>query len=536
MVAYMAVMLTALVGFAGFAIDLQRSMLVQTRLKTAIDAAALAAARDFDSPDRDANARAAFAANLNPRGGANARNTVFGATVGAPIVQQVGDNQIRISASVQVPNTLFRVISTTPTTLNETSLASRQGTGLELSIVLDQTGSMGQRDNTLGITKIEAAKNAINTMLDVLYAGADTQANLWVALVPFARTINLGTGTDARNLLNTTAPSMPTGWDINAWTGCVEARQGGLDITDAGPQTLAGKFRPYFWASTWQAYGRVNSGQCQGNDAYPPYDTPQGSRRFCFADNDWGAPESLVRNNGSTVDYLTANPFYRNQRDAGISPPFGPNALCNLSPLMPLTASRRAVSDRVAAVTAPTRAGGTFIPVGLHGGWITLSPNWRGALPGATDALPLDYNTRNITKALVLLSDGDNNCFGAPQYGGGNVKPSDAGDELFYSAYGRLADGRLPVTRVAGNYGATQASADAALDDRTSRLCQAMKAAPYNIKIFVVGFELAQQSHRDLLRGCASSEAHFYESPSASALQSTFRRIGGQLANLRLSE
>lgn len=517
-VAYTAVALTALVGFAGFAVDLQRTWLIQTRLKTALDAAALTAAREFDSANRDANARAAFTANLNPLGGSN---SAFGALVTNPVIQQVGDSQIRVTATATVENTLFRVFSSTPTLVTDSSVASRAATGLELAIVLDQTGSMADQDSTMGMSKLDAAKAAVNTMLGVLYGARDTQRNLWVSLVPFARTINIGTSTQARNLLNTTVPAMPAGWDINRWGGCVEARLNGEDLTDSSPATIAGQFRPFFWPDTWRQVGSVASGACTNSRAYPAV----SFTRWCWGDNDWGLVGS------ANANLLTGNPHFTALRNEGLTTPFSPNTLCATNPVLPLTASRSTVTNAVNALTAPGRSGGTTLNVGLHGGWLTLSPNWRGFWPGGDPTLPLPYNTRNMRKAVVLLSDGDNNWQGATE-----VYPSRNGNELFYNAYGRLADNRLGIVRVAGNYSQTAANADAALDTRFASLCTAMKAAPNNIEIFVIGFEIANGTHRTLLRNCASSAAHFFESPSASTLQTTFRQVGGRLAGLRLAE
>src|SRR3712207_9382948 len=86
---YTAVFMAALVGIAGFAVDLQRLWLVQTRMKTALDAAALIAAREYDSANRDANARAVIRANLDPRG---ASGRALGATVRDPIAAAEGDD------------------------------------------------------------------------------------------------------------------------------------------------------------------------------------------------------------------------------------------------------------------------------------------------------------------------------------------------------------------------------------------------------------------------------------------------------------
>jgi hypothetical protein len=66
------------------------------------------------------------------------------------------------------------------------------------------------------------------------------------------------------------------------------------------------------------------------------------------------------------------------------------------------------------------------------------------------------YDARNMRKVLVLLSDGDNNWQGDT-----SVAPMRGGNELFYNAYGRLSQNRLPITP-SSSYSTTASRADAA--------------------------------------------------------------------------
>ncbi|MFN3390053.1 MAG: hypothetical protein ACK40O_14115, partial [Allosphingosinicella sp.] len=94
-----------------------------------------------------------------------------------PVIERVSDTRIRVSASATIPTTLFSIISPGTTQMFETTLAEREGSGLELAIVLDQTASM--RQSAPGFTsKLAAAQNAARTMLDILYGTDDTRRNL----------------------------------------------------------------------------------------------------------------------------------------------------------------------------------------------------------------------------------------------------------------------------------------------------------------------------------------------------------------------
>lgn len=509
-VAYTAVAMAVMVGVIGFAVDLQRLWLAQARLKTALDAAALVAVRHFDASDRDTIATAAFYANFDPVAGTRSS---LGASVSAPSFAVENTNNIRVTASLTVPQTLFRSIGTGTSEVTDSSVATRGGNSLELSIVLDMTGSMGFIDSATGKTKIEAAKAAVRTMLDVLFGPKDTLPNLSVALVPFARTMNFGNTPATRQFLDTSA--LPPGFSIETWNGCVEARLSGEDITETNPATPQGRFRPYYWADTYRQYGSA-PGQCT-NSSNRSYPADANGTRWCMADNDWG--------NRNTTE-LQRNPRYQELRDNGVSG-FGPHLYCTPARILPLTASKASVLSALSPINAPD-GGGTIIPAGLQAAWFTLSPDWRGWWPGVDAALPANYGSRTAQKAVVLLSDGDNNWLGDSR-----VQPSSAGRDLFYGPYGRVADQRLPVT-ASGQYKTTQERADLAVDARTTALCTAMKNR--GIVIYVIGFEVAQPTHRALLQGCASSPNHYFESANASGLDGAFRAVAARLASLRLAE
>lgn len=565
-----AVVLVAVIGFAGLAVDLTRIWLVSARLKTAVDAASLVAARTIESPTRDADATALFWANYTRNG---RQGGYMLSVTTTPVITPVGETQIRVTADATVPTTLFSIISRSNTPLRETSLAEREGSGLELAIVLDQTSSM--RASAPGFSsKLAAAQNATRTLLNILYGQQDVRRNVWVSVVPFARTINVGPGNT--NFLDTA--NMAPGWNQADWSGCVEARRNGEDITDIGPATLAGQFRPYFDRSTYQQVGwavnpsgltlsdadalanghHAGRGACSTGNAYPAVNrtfivggqSRTIAMRYCRGDNDWSNPNGLSASTSNLARYNPEYAYLVNQGFTGIgilpTSAAGPNRLCAQNPILPLTASRAAVEAAVNAITAPVRSGGTTVATGMQGAWYTLSPNWQGWWPNiATNstigALPLAYTTRNMTKAVIILTDGDNNWQGF--YAGGDVRGSPTAAELLYNAYGRAADwnANFPAAQISP---IGQSSADSRLDGRLSAICAAMKGtnstdpADHRIRIYVVGFEVSSTAHRNMLRACASgtSAPYYFEAPTAAQLQGAFAQIANALTSLRLVE
>jgi hypothetical protein len=186
----------------------------------------------------------------------------------------------------------------------------------------------------------------------------------------------------------------------------------------------------------------------------------------------------------------------------------------------------------IEAVQPVTPSGGATIATGLHAGWLALSPNWRGAWPGGDARHPLDYGTPNLRKAVLLIANGDNDWQGSVA-----TNPGASGEELFYNAYGRLADQLLPVATVPGDLATTAARADAALDQRLLTLCAAMKQPPAAIVIHVIGVGVTRDEHRALLRACASSPDHYLEmggTAAADTVAAVFDAVGARLAGMML--
>jgi hypothetical protein len=523
-------MMASMIGAAGLAVDSTRIWLVETRLRTAVDAAALTAARRLTEPNRDTEARSVFWSHFTQADGTQG---YLGATITNPTITPGAEEAtLTVQASATIGTSLFAVLSQTSVVRTERASVVRGGSGLELAIVVDQTASMRESAGSgFTGTKLDAARSAIHTMLNVLYAGRETQQNLWVSVVPFARTINIGTGNSS--MLDTS--NMPTGWALANWSGCVEARRSGHDTTDAAP-TGGARFKPYFWPNTYRLVGTVGSGRCVTANAYSG---SNNNNRFCHGDNDWGTNSS-----SPTQSQLNGNIMYSTLRDAGMThaESIGPNLLCAMTPIQPLTASRTAVNAALAAIQAPHRSGGTTTAVGLQGAWYTLSPNWHGywqnpnaAIPN-TPNLPLPYNTPSMRKVAVMLTDGDNN-WQAP-YGAScgssndSVCSTTSGTELNYNAYGRVANYNTMFSSARINP-VTQANADTRLDQRFTATCNAMKAA--GITIYIIGFQVSS-SHRTLLRNCATTAEHFIESPSTSQLQAVFQQVGAQLASVRMTD
>jgi Flp pilus assembly protein TadG len=464
------------------AVDLGLAYVVRSRLITATDAAALAGTRAIASPTRDAEIRAWFWANY---GRADpARNTGWLRTEidGPTITVEDNASQVRVSVSARVPTLFMRLFGQDSLTVGVENVARRAELGMELALVLDTTGSMA------GNNAIGALRVAATDLVNILYGNRETVPNLWLAVVPYVASVNLGP--ERTNWL--AAGSLdPNAYLNRAWAGCVEARhQDGHDESEATPMEVP--FRPYRWAST--------------TGVYP-----------VRGDNSW-TPGAITEQNQATLPDNTA---------------VGPNLGCG-SPVLPLTQARSTVLARIAGLQATFR-GGTMANLGLQAGWFTLSPRWRG-LWGDPN-LPNIYGHELIQKVVVLMTDGENQWYDWPDAAPGRGPAGWTDDfNADYTAYGRIRENRLGLAgapRAAWRGGTGTAAQE--INARMLRLCDSMRAQ--GVIIYTVVFNVAAGSPAQALyQGCATRPEYYFNSPTQAALQASFRAIGEQLANLRLAQ
>src|SRR3954469_1089256 len=153
-----------LVGAVGLAIDAGRAFIVQDQLQKALDAAGLAA----DQATAKADAQNFFAANFNAAAGATSN--------GLTVTFSSDGLTVTLTASASQPTTFMQVMGIKSVTVSGQAVIKRQVTGLELALVLDNTGSMVDED------KIGSLKTAAHELLDALYGTNDTIPNLWVSV------------------------------------------------------------------------------------------------------------------------------------------------------------------------------------------------------------------------------------------------------------------------------------------------------------------------------------------------------------------
>lgn len=471
----------------GVVIDYNRASSVQDKLGQALDSAALAVGSSVET-DTDILkqvARTYFEANYPE----------LAQEIGGSLSVSLTNSTIFISASADVPTVLVRIVGINTVPVAASSEVTKEMTGTEVVLVLDNTGSMGSSN------KIGALKLASTELVNIAFGDQETPELLKFGLVPFSASVNVGSDKLNSGWIDTTAASsyhslnfdsavnvfdMYDNLQDKSWNGCVQARPAPYDTTDATPTISTGD-------TLWVPY-------------YAP-DEPDSSAAsdagYWYANSYIGDEEPESNLNMSQRQEKTGK---YNADWVGSSA--GPHFNCQIAPITPLTNTKQSVLNAINGMVA---TGSTVIPSGLAWGWRVLSP----AAP-YTEGKAYDDETN--TKVIILLTDGKNDV-------GSGQNPLPNPNLSWYSGYGYVSQGRLGTTNMA--------AAHTELDTRTAQLCQNIKDE--GILIYTITFQLSDGPTKELMRNCATKTANYFDSPDNATLQEHFQAIGKELRNLRIS-
>ena len=359
MMPMMAIMMLAIVALTGLAIDGARAFYVKDILQRSVDAAGLAAGHALDPVDSVTDAEEFFAANFAAAGNVAIEGTM------TPTVDPNNNEVINITGTATLNSTFMSLFGFETISVDASAEITRETRGMELALVMDNTGSMRLNAGG-GLTRIQAMRNSASRLVNIVYGdNNETNPNLWVSVVPFVATVNVG-GVHTNFLTPEGVNFIDDGEYFSAgWKGCVFARGEGLDQTDDPPS--GNGIEPFYWPDTF------------------------------FGDNNWSSTNSLGQ-----ITRIDINEV--NDRNSAR----GPNRGC-ASAITPLVASKTRVLNAI-SVMEPWSFGGTATNFGLAWGWRTLSPRWRGLWRGGDepDRLPLSYSEPFMDKVVVLLTDGNN--------------------------------------------------------------------------------------------------------------------------------
>ena len=485
----LAVASVPLIMAAGAAVDYGNSVAAQARLQAATDAAALAAGREAARPVAELERIANDYFKSNYAAPPNGEQPSMTLTIDA-------DGRLQVNGEVKVKNYLTAVAGYNKTTVKASSQVAKDATGLEVALVFDNTGSMGNQ------SRLPTLKIAARDFVNILFGPRTTADTLKIAVVPFSQFVNVGpnqanqdwidkAGLNPYSRANFSSSSWHN-WEAwnsitnRSWTGCVESRIGSMSVDDTPPDT--------------------------GNGAtlFPPAFAPDepgtntSTASFSVGGTTYRYTNSYLRDSRtSSLDVRQRH--QRKYRNASVSTTSrGPDRGCNIQPILPLSKVKQPVLQTLANMTA---GGYTHVAEGVGWGLRVLSP-------GAPFTEGVPYSDEKITKAMVLLTDGENTFDTERNH---NMST--------YTAYGHLAQARLGSSN---SY-----TAIAAQNTLLQQACNNVKAK--EIVVYSFAYNVPSATQRNLIKNCATSPEKYFDPPTNAALVASFQQIADELRKLHLS-
>ena len=182
--------------------------------------------------------------------------------------------------------------------------------------------------------------------------------------------------------------------------------------------------------------------------------------------------------------------------DAG----YAKSVRCPAAAVVPLTSDATKLKNTINSFVAD---GGTGGHIGVQWTWYMLSEKWKNVVGTTAAAGP--YHDDKIAKYAILMTDGEFNL------------------EFAGATTANLAYGNAAATRSIPH---------------AKQLCSEMRRA--GITVFTIGFQLPNQSARNLMRDCATPDTggikHYFDTSSGSELNQAFTEIVRNIENLALTK
>lgn len=580
-----ALSLLPLAVAAGAGLDYAQAMMVRSKMLDALDAAALAvgAQPKLTTAQATTLAQSVFDANYKGPG----HPTI------SPIVQ---GQSVSVTGHDNVATTSLALIGKTSIAVSATSIVVWGQAKMWVSLVLDNTGSMNDADST-GLTKIAALKDASHQLLAKLQTAASSgnPGDVQVAIVPFAKDVNVGTGNAGASWIDwsdwnvqygsTPSSSVGPGSSCPLGLGCVNGPgstsrvsrvpSSGLICPDAIGSSSTGQTGHYY-------DGCYNSIQ-QNKVTVTTTATPMKDVQNCkTVSNVNGGAESCSsqstypKSNGTaTVSSTSSNtPNYTGDSTSSTAPAISGSSTSN-SPALPGSCSTtsgvktctwtRTITYTSTVVTTAITASGKYD----HAWVINDHSVWRGcvmdrnqdddttsATPGnkfpaeqsdscsAATVMPLNYrwdqtssgSTDNLSAKIdsMVANGGTNQTIGLAH----GMQIQMQGDP--YNAAAIPANTARYIILLSDGlntmdrwYG-NGSSQSASVDARMALACTNAKNQGFIIYTLFVDIAGAQ-GNSTVLKNCATDTSKYYDLTTSSAIVTAFNDIAQKITNLRVS-
>lgn len=389
-------MLTIMIGFIGASVDIGRWMLARKQTHDAMDTAVLAGLKTYQNNGQDvtgaqdaALATYVFAVTQNGRGTVASNSLMVSDTVHFALTTNASGTTMTTlgDASVKTPfigiffrgnglagsETNLPAMKLDATENSVGMVKTGQTSNIEISIMIDITGSMCESDQTINqgcgahpVQKIDVVKLAAANLVQTVVSDTQSPYTSRVAIVPFSEAVNLGS---AALGLAARGPVLP---GARTTPGYAE-----YDIRNYGNST------PFYISAQCVT---ERTGSYAASDV-SPFTAPVG--RFYS-------------------QYGTDN--------------FGDGICPTATPVVPLTSNKAALTATINSLTA---GGSTAGHLGTAWAWYMLSPNFNGLWANNAAGSYGDLTTLNsnnaptLRKIAILMTDGEYNteyCNGVSDY------------------------------------------------------------------------------------------------------------------------
>ncbi|QQG36970.1 MAG: pilus assembly protein [Micavibrio aeruginosavorus] len=494
-----------LIGAVGISMDVSQAYLVRQRLHGALDASVLAAAASNTDEEGIENRVIEFLESNYPPD--KIGNLDFD-----NVSVEVTDSEVTVTAVALFPTTFTRIFGVTSISVSSSTTVAREIRGLEVVLVLDNTGSLGS-------TNMAAVKTAAQNFVDILFDRVEEADDVRIGIVPYAASVRvgrygLGQFPDGSSGYGTPFVTLPSGVSYttshsgSGWYGCVVDHKE-TDYNDAATHVANTRGQLWTTSGTGLCTGASN---CRGH-GWRPDSTTNDPYPDDTAD-DYPGPWDIyvsgrVISSGQECDDYSG---YSNSRCSSCTGSGGdcnktycycwrsqPNESCPYANILPLSSDQAALTS---TINSMTYHGNTYSNIGMAWGMRVLSPD-EPFIEGS------EWDDEEWNKAIVLMTDGE-------------MYPSS-----IYSSYWSSSR-------------STTVNNVTEMNERLLEVCDWLKDDPRNVIIYTITFDHTTsditEDTKEIYRQCATDSDHYFDAPSQAELITTFEQISGALANLHLKQ
>ncbi|MEM6693356.1 MAG: pilus assembly protein TadG-related protein [Pseudomonadota bacterium] len=513
-------MFTLMLLVAGISLDIERFETARTKLQNTADAAALAAASLTQNhfPKQEIVEDFFEKANMGTFLEDIDIDTAINAT------------RVTVEADVNVPTHFFNMIGVNNLATRVTSVAAEAIGDVEVSLVLDVSGSMGSNN------KLTNLKNAADEFIDAMYLSA-APGSVSISVVPYATQVSAG----PEILQHFT--SLNAAHDESHCLNMSQFNTTALSPTDSARQTLA--FDP--WTRHNQGFSPLHSlwrVVCRSEDWLDilPFSEDINELKDyinAFQATDWTSIELGVKWGAALLD-----PAFRPVVDAliddnvvGSAFSGRPSNFDQADALKVIVVMSDGQNTEHWEMKDPYRTGDSFVYVYYDNNDRPYFSIWDGnGEPNPNVQFDSDGDPiNNWYLANDYSNDGVSDGWRSTPFGGGNATRmtwtqlwAELPVRFFTDRY--LKDAKFSNNTRNKIKNARKKFNRNAKDSNTRKICTAAK--DNGILIYAIGFE-APSSAEKLLKECSNSAAHFFDVDGVE-ISTAFNAIAADIARLRL--